>query len=299
MRAFQAAPRWDGAAAGPWLSRITVNLAIDRWRRNRRRADTFSPLAEDDHTASLADTSPAPDGRRARTRDGRAAAGGARPAAGAPACRRRPAALPGAEPRGDRPGARHEPRDGEEQPAPGAPAHAAVARGRNPAMILSLSGWLAVREHLRLRGRVGLARRRRSRGPRARRDARAHRALSPLPRGACGAERGRRRHRRATPCARRSRTCRSPCSWHGSSARSSARSSRRERRPRAWLVALPAAAAVVAVAFVTPQGRRSLPRRDASRRAPRSPRPRRHPSSARTRSGASSGTSRASGLLAI
>ena len=63
VRAFQAAPRWDGAAAGPWLSRITVNLAIDRWRRNRRRADTFTPLAEDDHTASLADKSPAPDGR--------------------------------------------------------------------------------------------------------------------------------------------------------------------------------------------------------------------------------------------
>jgi RNA polymerase sigma-70 factor (ECF subfamily) len=63
VRAFQAAPRWDGAAAGPWLSRITVNLAIDRWRRNRRRADTFTPLAEGDHAVSLADTSPAPDRR--------------------------------------------------------------------------------------------------------------------------------------------------------------------------------------------------------------------------------------------
>ena len=29
VRAFQAAPRWDGTAAGPWLSRITVNL-VDR-----------------------------------------------------------------------------------------------------------------------------------------------------------------------------------------------------------------------------------------------------------------------------
>jgi RNA polymerase sigma-70 factor, ECF subfamily len=61
VRAFLAAPRWDGTAAGPWLSRITVNLAIDRWRRNRRRADTFTPLVEGDHAASLADGKPAPD----------------------------------------------------------------------------------------------------------------------------------------------------------------------------------------------------------------------------------------------
>ncbi len=61
VRAFLAAPRWDGTAAGPWLSRITVNLAIDRWRRNRRRADTFTPLQDGDHTASLADGRPAPD----------------------------------------------------------------------------------------------------------------------------------------------------------------------------------------------------------------------------------------------
>jgi RNA polymerase sigma-70 factor (ECF subfamily) len=63
VRAFQAAPRWDGTAAGPWLSRITVNLSIDRWRRNRRRADTFTPLVEGDYAASLADAGPTPDGR--------------------------------------------------------------------------------------------------------------------------------------------------------------------------------------------------------------------------------------------
>jgi RNA polymerase sigma-70 factor (ECF subfamily) len=62
VKAFCAAPRWDGAAEpAPWLSRIAVNLAIDRWRRNRRRADTFSPLAEDDHAATLADTRRPPD----------------------------------------------------------------------------------------------------------------------------------------------------------------------------------------------------------------------------------------------
>lgn len=67
VKAYQAAPRWNGTAAGPWLSRITVNLAIDRWRRNRRRAQTFTPLTESDHAAFLTDRSPAPDGRvRAR-----------------------------------------------------------------------------------------------------------------------------------------------------------------------------------------------------------------------------------------
>jgi RNA polymerase sigma-70 factor (ECF subfamily) len=62
VRVFQAAGRWDGSAdAGPWLSRVTVNLSIDRWRRNRRRAVTFSPLAEGDHLEVLADQGPAPD----------------------------------------------------------------------------------------------------------------------------------------------------------------------------------------------------------------------------------------------
>lgn len=56
VRAYQGASRWDGsAAAGPWLTRVTVNLAIDRWRRNRRRGETFAPLADDDHASSLAD----------------------------------------------------------------------------------------------------------------------------------------------------------------------------------------------------------------------------------------------------
>ena len=62
VKVFQAASRWDGSAdAGPWLSRVTVNLSIDRWRRNKRRGQTFSPLAEGDHFEVLADTRPAPD----------------------------------------------------------------------------------------------------------------------------------------------------------------------------------------------------------------------------------------------
>lgn len=77
VKAFQAASRWDGSAdAGPWLSRITVNLAIDRWRRNRRRGQTFSPLAEGDHLDALADKAPGPERgiarREAHDRLGRA-----------------------------------------------------------------------------------------------------------------------------------------------------------------------------------------------------------------------------------
>lgn len=77
VKAFQAASRWDGSAdAGPWLSRITVNLAIDRWRRNRRRGQTFSPLAEGDHLDALADKAPGPERavarREAKARLGRA-----------------------------------------------------------------------------------------------------------------------------------------------------------------------------------------------------------------------------------
>jgi RNA polymerase sigma-70 factor (ECF subfamily) len=62
VKAWQNAARWDGSAeAGPWLTRIAVNLSIDRWRRNRRRAATFTPLEEDDHALPLADGGPSPD----------------------------------------------------------------------------------------------------------------------------------------------------------------------------------------------------------------------------------------------
>ena len=62
VKAYTGAPRWDGSAeAGPWLTRVTVNLAIDRWRRNRRRGETFAPMADDDHAASLADPLASPD----------------------------------------------------------------------------------------------------------------------------------------------------------------------------------------------------------------------------------------------
>ena len=64
VKAFRKADRWDGSTeAGPWLSRVAVNQSIDRWRRNRRRRATFTPLAEGDHDESLADGGPDPDRR--------------------------------------------------------------------------------------------------------------------------------------------------------------------------------------------------------------------------------------------
>ena len=64
VKAFQKADRWDGSTeAGPWLSRVAVNQSIDRWRRNRRRQATFTPLVEGDHDESLADTGLDPDRR--------------------------------------------------------------------------------------------------------------------------------------------------------------------------------------------------------------------------------------------
>jgi RNA polymerase sigma-70 factor (ECF subfamily) len=80
VKTFLAAARWDGSAeAGPWLSRIAINVAIDRWRRNRRRQATFAPLPEDDHAIALAAEQSSPEGavrrRELRGRLGRALEG--------------------------------------------------------------------------------------------------------------------------------------------------------------------------------------------------------------------------------
>ena len=64
VKAFQKAARWDGASeAGPWLSRITINLAIDRYRRDKRRQATFTPLGEGDHDDAVATGDPSPERR--------------------------------------------------------------------------------------------------------------------------------------------------------------------------------------------------------------------------------------------
>jgi RNA polymerase sigma-70 factor (ECF subfamily) len=63
VKAYRNASRWDGRAeAGPWLTRIAVNHAIDRYRRERRRRASFSPLddlePERDPHAAWGDPSP-------------------------------------------------------------------------------------------------------------------------------------------------------------------------------------------------------------------------------------------------
>ncbi len=73
VKAYRNAGRWDGSAgAGPWLGRIAVNLSIDRWRRTRRRQQTFAPMPEDDHDPSLGGGGGDPElplaGREARER---------------------------------------------------------------------------------------------------------------------------------------------------------------------------------------------------------------------------------------
>lgn len=66
----------DTADVGPWLTRIAVNQAIDRYRSGKRRGKVMEPLAEGDHDQSLASGLPAPDrgvaGREIGVRVGRA-----------------------------------------------------------------------------------------------------------------------------------------------------------------------------------------------------------------------------------
>jgi RNA polymerase sigma-70 factor (ECF subfamily) len=48
VKAHRHCARWDGAAeVTPWLTRIAVNEAIDRYRRARRRKAAEEPLSEE------------------------------------------------------------------------------------------------------------------------------------------------------------------------------------------------------------------------------------------------------------
>jgi RNA polymerase sigma-70 factor (ECF subfamily) len=54
VKTFEHAARWNPAAeVAPWITRIAVNQSIDRYRRERRRAQTMTPMAEGDHHESL------------------------------------------------------------------------------------------------------------------------------------------------------------------------------------------------------------------------------------------------------
>lgn len=69
VKAFLNASRWDGSSdAGPWLSRIAVNHAIDRYRRAKRRRATYTPMEEGDHDERLAAEDPSPE-RKVMSRD--------------------------------------------------------------------------------------------------------------------------------------------------------------------------------------------------------------------------------------
>jgi RNA polymerase sigma-70 factor, ECF subfamily len=77
VKAFEHAARYDGASdVGPWLSRVAVNQAIDRYRRRRRRLQTHAPMEEGDHHDTLAAEAPSPErqvlGRQIGERIGRA-----------------------------------------------------------------------------------------------------------------------------------------------------------------------------------------------------------------------------------
>jgi RNA polymerase sigma factor (sigma-70 family) len=64
VRAFEHAGRWDATSeVAPWIARIAVNQSIDRYRRNKRRRETYSPLEEGDHQESLATTDVSPERR--------------------------------------------------------------------------------------------------------------------------------------------------------------------------------------------------------------------------------------------
>jgi len=64
VKAFTHAGRWDGAAeVAPWLTRITVNQAIDTYRRRRRRLGREEPLEEEGVPRALVVDEPSPERR--------------------------------------------------------------------------------------------------------------------------------------------------------------------------------------------------------------------------------------------
>ena len=63
VKAYRSAARWDRSAqVVPWLTRIVINEAIDRYRRVRRRRTVEEPLAEgEDHDGRWASGAPSPE----------------------------------------------------------------------------------------------------------------------------------------------------------------------------------------------------------------------------------------------
>ena len=62
VKAYQGAARYDGSAEVlPWLARIAVNHAIDRYRRGRRRLRSETPLDDQEHGERIAAPAPSPE----------------------------------------------------------------------------------------------------------------------------------------------------------------------------------------------------------------------------------------------
>jgi RNA polymerase sigma-70 factor (ECF subfamily) len=62
MKAFTHAGSWkQEAPVAPWLTRIAINAAVDRYRRGRRRRASEQPLEQDGREHSLEDESPSPE----------------------------------------------------------------------------------------------------------------------------------------------------------------------------------------------------------------------------------------------
>ena len=62
MKAFTHAGSWrEQAPVSPWLTRIAINAAVDRYRSSRRRRLSEHPLEQDGRELPVEDESPSPE----------------------------------------------------------------------------------------------------------------------------------------------------------------------------------------------------------------------------------------------
>jgi len=62
VKAFTRAATWkEQTEVGPWLTRIAINSAIDRYRSARRRRQAEQPLEQDGRELPLEDEGPSPE----------------------------------------------------------------------------------------------------------------------------------------------------------------------------------------------------------------------------------------------
>jgi len=62
VKAYQNAHRWNASSeVAPWLTRVAVNNAIDRYRRRKRRFSLMEALVEGDHDRQITAEDPSPE----------------------------------------------------------------------------------------------------------------------------------------------------------------------------------------------------------------------------------------------